>query len=125
LVTSGQVASNTLKPRATASSCTALLTPWAENTSVAPGGTSARSFDEDRALGLEVVDHEGVVHDLVAHVDRRAELRSARSTISMARSTPGAKAARLGQHDPLSSVAAIRAPDQLDFESHGGRPGCG
>ncbi len=28
--------------------------------------------DEDRALGLEIVDHEFVVHDFVAHIDRRA-----------------------------------------------------
>ena len=29
-------------------------------------------LDEDRALGAQVVDHVLVVHDLVAHVDRRA-----------------------------------------------------
>ena len=39
----------------------------------------------------QVVDHIGVVHDLVAHVDGRAELAQARSTISMARSTPAQK----------------------------------
>jgi hypothetical protein len=43
LVTSGQVASNTWKPRAAASACTAWLTPCALNTSVAPGGTSDSS----------------------------------------------------------------------------------
>ena len=42
LVTSGQVASNTLKPRAAASLRTACDTPCALKTSVAPGGTSAR-----------------------------------------------------------------------------------
>jgi hypothetical protein len=31
-------------------------------------------LDEDRALALEVVDDVGVVDDLVADVDRRAEL---------------------------------------------------
>jgi hypothetical protein len=30
-------------------------------------------FDEDRATMLEVVDHEAVVHDFMAHVDWRAE----------------------------------------------------
>src|SRR6266540_2075214 len=29
-------------------------------------------FNEDRALGLEALDHIAVMHDLVAHVDRRA-----------------------------------------------------
>jgi len=43
LVTSGQVASKTWKPRAAASRRTAWLTPCALKTSVAPGGTSARS----------------------------------------------------------------------------------
>ena len=31
--------------------------------------------DEDRALALEVLDNGPVVHDFVAHIDRRAELR--------------------------------------------------
>ena len=52
LVTSGQVASNTWKPRAAASSCTALLTPCALNTSVAPGGTSSRSSMKIAPLAL-------------------------------------------------------------------------
>jgi hypothetical protein len=43
LVTSGQVASKTWKPRSAACTRTALATPWALKTSVAPGGTSARS----------------------------------------------------------------------------------
>ena len=36
-------------------------------------------LDEDRAAVLEVVDHEAVVHDFVAHVDRRAERLDARA----------------------------------------------
>ncbi len=31
-------------------------------------------FDEDRALVLQAFDHVFVVHDLVAHIDRRAIL---------------------------------------------------
>ena len=48
-------------------------------------------LDEDRAAVLELVDHVAVVHDFVAHVDRRAERSSARLTISIARSTPAQK----------------------------------
>ena len=43
LVTKGHVASNTLKPRRSASASTDLGTPWALNTKVAPAGTSAKS----------------------------------------------------------------------------------
>ncbi|EWS63573.1 hypothetical protein Y695_03194 [Hydrogenophaga sp. T4] len=52
LVTSGQVASKMLKPRACASSCTALLTPCAENTRVEPGGTSDSSSMKIAPLAL-------------------------------------------------------------------------
>ena len=31
-------------------------------------------FNEDRAFGLEVVDHKGVVHDFMAYINRRAKL---------------------------------------------------
>jgi len=55
------------------------LTPCALNTSVGAGRHIGQVFDEDGALGLEVVHHVGVVHDLVAHVDRRAELAPARA----------------------------------------------
>src|SRR5665647_214806 len=43
LVTSGQVASIVLRPRAAASACTCGETPCAENTTVDPCGTSASS----------------------------------------------------------------------------------
>jgi len=58
-------------------------------------------FDEDRALGLQVIDDIGVVHDLVAHIDGRAELDQ-RPLDDLDRTIDtGAKAARLGQHDFL------------------------
>ena len=41
LVTSGQVASIVCRLRAAAPACTLGATPWAENTTVAPSGTSA------------------------------------------------------------------------------------
>jgi hypothetical protein len=54
-------------------------------------------LDEDRALGLQVVDDVGVVHDLVAHVDRRAELHQrALDDLDRAVDT-GAEATRLGE----------------------------
>jgi hypothetical protein len=51
-VTSGQVASNTVSPRALASARTALLTPCAENTTVAPRGTSSSSSMNTAPLRL-------------------------------------------------------------------------
>ena len=47
-----QVFDATCKPRASASLRTARLTPWALNTSVAPGGTSARSSMKMAPLAL-------------------------------------------------------------------------
>ena len=35
-------------------------------------GNFVELLDEDRALGLEALDHVAVVYDLVAHIDRRA-----------------------------------------------------
>jgi hypothetical protein len=52
LVTSGQVASKIAKPRSRASCSTALLTPCALNTSVAPGGTSDSSSMNTAPLAL-------------------------------------------------------------------------
>jgi hypothetical protein len=61
LVTSGQVASNTVSPRASASWRTACDTPWA-----------LQILDEYRALFAQTVDNEFVVYHFVAHVNRRA-----------------------------------------------------
>ena len=35
-------------------------------------GYLVQVLDEDRAIGAQLLDHVAVVHDLVAHVDRRA-----------------------------------------------------
>src|SRR5690606_2887482 len=57
--------------------------------------------DEDRALVTQVVDDELVVHDFVAHVDRRAEaLQCALDDLDCALDA-GAEAARVGQQDFL------------------------
>ena len=56
-------------------------------------------LDEDRALSLEVVDDVGVVDDLVADVDRRAELVE-RALDDLDRAIDArAEAARLGEDD--------------------------
>ena len=73
LVTSGQVASNTCSARRAASCSTAVDTPCAENTTVAPSGTSFELLDEHRAQPAQALDHMTVVYHFVAHVDRRAE----------------------------------------------------
>ena len=39
-----------------------------------PGWHIGQLFDEDCAFFLQVVDHIGVVHDLVAHINRAAKL---------------------------------------------------
>src|SRR5262249_19023090 len=61
-------------------------------------------LDEHRALGLEVLDHVLVVHDLVAHVDRRPVFHQ-RALDDLDRAHhAGAETARLGQnhlHDNL------------------------
>ena len=60
-------------------------------------GNLADLLDEDRALGLEVLDHMAVVDDLVAHIDRRLVLIQ-RPLHDLDRPhDAGAEAARLGQ----------------------------
>ena len=62
-------------------------------------GHVGQFLDEDRALGLEVVDDIGVVHDLVAHIDRPAELGQ-RAFDDLDRAVhAGAETARFGQDD--------------------------
>ena len=49
-MTSGQVASTTRKPLVLASAWTDGATPWAENTTVAPSGTSSSSSTKTAPL---------------------------------------------------------------------------
>ena len=56
-------------------------------------------LDEDGALGLQPVDDVAVVHDLVAHIDRRAELLQ-RQLDDLDRAVhAGAEAARAAQEN--------------------------
>ena len=84
-------------------------------------------LDEDRALGLQVVDDVGVVDDLVAHVDRRAELGQ-RALDDLDRAIhAGAKAARLRQHDFLEThVGTVLHSTPISWTSkRTGRPASG
>ena len=58
---------------ARAASMTSGGEPWALSMTGAPGGTVVDVVDEDDAEGLEVLDDELVVNDLVVAVDRRLE----------------------------------------------------
>jgi hypothetical protein len=53
---------------------------------------------ENGALGAQIVDHVLVVHDLVAHVDRRAELRQGALDDRDGALYACAEAARIGKH---------------------------
>ena len=62
-----------------------------------PGRDDLQVLNEHRAFGTQVFDHETVVHDLVPHINRRAELRD-RALDDLDRPIdPGTKAARLGE----------------------------
>ena len=62
-------------------------------------GGFGQFLDEDDALGLQRVDDELVVHDLVAHVDRRAvELQRPFDDVDRAHHA-GAEAARRAEND--------------------------
>jgi hypothetical protein len=65
------------------------------------GGNLFEFVDEDRSLVAQVVHHELVVHDLVAHVDRRAiALQGALDDLDRALDA-GAEATRIGEQDLL------------------------
>src|SRR6266545_7704402 len=60
--------------------------------------------DEDRAQAFEPVDDELVVHDLVAHVDRRAELLQRLLDDGDRAVDAGAEATRIGENDVHGAV---------------------
>ena len=100
------MASIVCRRRAAALACTAGATPWAENTTVAPSGTSRLRFDEHRAALAQLLDDVLVVDDLLAHVDRRAvQLERALDGLHGAIDA-GAVAARGGEQELLGDVEA-------------------
>ncbi len=74
-VTSGHVASNTVRPARGGLRANGLGHAVRREHDRAPRRHFVEAFDEHRAFRLQVVDDEAVVDDLVAHVYRRAELR--------------------------------------------------
>ena len=107
-MTSGQVASIVCSLRRSASAWTAGETPWAEKTVIAPSGiVVVELVDEDRAALAQLLHDVLVVHDLLAHVDRRAvELERALDGLHGAVDA-GAVAARGGEEELLDGSAAI------------------
>ena len=81
----------------------------------AAGGDFVQLLDEYRAFRLQIIDHELVVDDLVADVDRRAELRKRLFDDGDRAVDTGAKTAWIGEHDvhqlprPDGSGAIVRA----------------
>ena len=69
-----------------------------------PGRHVRQRLDEDRALGLEVIDHIRVVHDFMAHIDGRAKLLQRALDDLNGAVNASTKAARLGQEDFLRSA---------------------
>ena len=66
--------------------------------------------DEHRALRAQLVDDEAVVHDFVAHVDRRAE-RLERALDDLDRAVDaGAETARIGQQHVHDRIIRHRPP---------------
>ena len=70
-----------------------------EDDGARPRGTSSSSSTNTAPFALQVVDDEPVVHDLVAHVDRRAVLRERLLDDRDRAVDAGAEAARIGEQD--------------------------
>ena len=62
------------------------------------GGNFGEVLDEARALGLQAFHHVLVVHDLVTHIDRRAEFLQRPFDDLDGAHHAGAEAARLGEY---------------------------
>jgi hypothetical protein len=83
--------------RRAASAGTALGTPWAEKITGRSSGHSSSSSTKTAPLARRSVDHEAVVHDLVAHIDGRAPFLE-RHLDDLDRAVDaGAEAARRGE----------------------------
>ena len=70
-------------------------------------------LDEDRALLLQAFDHEAVVHDLVADVDRRAVAADGLLDDLDRAVDPGAEATRPGEQDVEAGLLARGGCDAL------------
>jgi hypothetical protein len=70
-------------------------------------------LDEDRPQGAQPVHDEAVVHDLVAHVDRRAEQRDRALDDADGAIDAGAEAARIREQD-LHAAPLRRRPSSSE-----------
>ena len=70
-------------------------------------GNLVEFLDEDRALGLQAVDHVAVMHDLVPDIDRRAVQRERPLDRIDGAHHAGAEAARRAQDDPKRRLFAV------------------
>ena len=120
LVTSGQVASNTLSSRP--------LRLLLDGTGDAVRGEDhggavghlVQLLDEYRAEGAQPVDDVAVVHHLVAHVDGRAEQFDRALDDVDGAVDAGAEAARIGEQY-LASVTCLRARPRLSSRASSSR----
>ncbi len=96
----------TCRLRSAAFWCTVGATPWAENTTIAPSGTSSVSSTKIAPALASVSTTCAVVHDLVADVHRRAVLLQRPLDGLDGAVDTGAVSARLGQQHPLAGQAA-------------------
>src|SRR6202012_2838830 len=87
----GQVAFSTGRPRTAASSSTVRATPWAENTVTALGGTSERSSTKIAPLFFRLSTTYLLCTISCRTYTGGPYFSSARSTISIARTTPAQK----------------------------------
>jgi hypothetical protein len=108
LVTSGQVASKTARPRRCASAWTALETPCALKMTVAAVRHFVKLLDEHRAELAQAVHDVAVVDHLVAHVDRRAEQLQRPFDDVDGAIDAGAEAAGIGEQSGIFMALAIQ-----------------
>ena len=110
LVTSGQVASNTVSPRRAASCSTAARHAVGAEDHGRAVRHGVELVHEHGAEAAQAVHDEPVVHDLVAHVDRRAEqLDRALDDVDRAVDA-GAEAPRIREQDLHQAAAFLRRP---------------
>ena len=62
-------------------------------------GDIGQIFDKDSAFSAQIVDHKFIVHHFMTHINRRAELFQRTLYNTNGAIHPGAKTARVGQHN--------------------------
>jgi hypothetical protein len=82
-------------------------------------GNLAQVFDEDGALGLEVIDHVAVVHDFVADVDRAAKLFQRAFDDSDGTLDTGAEATGIGKQEVHHMIPRISTSKRIDLPASG------